>query len=81
MLNWGVAEDASGLHVFTGSVPIPCDQQGADFARFGPIPIPYRFAMGILAVDIVTPPPRRPSEDDPRLIGVNFTRAALEREG
>jgi hypothetical protein len=34
---------------------------------------------GVLNVDIVTPAPRRASDQDPRRIGVNFTRCLLER--
>jgi hypothetical protein len=36
-------------------------------------------ACGVLNIDVVTPPARRASDQDPRRIGVNFTRCLLER--
>jgi hypothetical protein len=77
--DWGVAEDARALRVFIQGKPAPCDEHGHNFGCFGPVTVARLEAGGVLTVDVVTPPPRRASDDDPRKIGVNFTTCVLER--
>jgi hypothetical protein len=77
--DWGVARDASALRVFLQGKPARCDEHGHNFGYFGPVAISKLEAGGVLTVDVVTPAPRRASDDDPRRIGVNFTTCMLER--
>jgi hypothetical protein len=79
VFNWGVAADASEVRVFVDGRPLASDQHGPGGARFGKFTIAPQEAPGVLTVDIITPPTRRASEDDPRRIGVNFSRCILER--
>jgi hypothetical protein len=79
VMNWGAAKTARDLQVFVQGKPTPCVEHGEYFGCFGPIAVPGIEACGVLNVDIVTPSPRRASDQDPRRIGVNFTRCVLER--
>jgi hypothetical protein len=79
VFDWGVAGDARDLQVFMQGKPAPCNEYGDRFGWFGPIAVPRMAAGGVLNVDIVTPAARRASDEDPRRIGVNFTRCLLER--
>ena len=79
VFDWGIAGDARDLQVFMQGKPAPCNEYGDRFGWFGPIAVPRMAASGVLNVDVVTPAPRRASDQDPRRIGVNFTRCLLER--
>jgi hypothetical protein len=79
VLNWGIARNAATLRLFVQNLPVSCIQQGAHFARFGPIEVRPCDAKGFLSVDIVTPVPQPTSQADPRHIGVNISGCVLER--
>ncbi len=79
VFDWGVAAEDAGLRVFVQGTPVRCDIRGPSGARFGPIDIARQDAASVLTVDLVTPPPRRASSDDPRRIGINLSRCVLER--
>jgi hypothetical protein len=79
VFDWGVAADAGTLRVFVQGTAVRCADYGPDGARFGPIDIARQDAASVLTVDLVTPPPRRASGDDPRRVGINLSRCVLER--
>jgi len=79
VFNWGVAANASEIRVFVDGRALASDQHGPGGARFGSFTVAAQDAPGVLTVDVITPPTRRASEDDPRRIGVNFSRCILER--
>ena len=79
VFDWGVAEDANALRVFIQGKPARCNEHGHNFGCFGPVAVSKLEACSVLTVDVVTPPPRRASDEDPRKIGVNFTSCMLER--
>lgn len=79
VLDWGVASDHSDLSAYAFGKELVREPMGATSVRFGPVAIPLEKISGRLVVDISMPPPRRASNQDPRRIGVNFCRVALER--
>jgi hypothetical protein len=72
VFNWGVVQTVDQIRVAAQGQQILCVKEGVYFASFAPVTIPYWDAQGTLAVDIVTPAPRRTSSEDPRLIGISF---------
>jgi len=79
ILSWASANDARDLTVFADGQrlePVDTPGRGATYADFRPADAPP-----LVRIDIVTPPPRRASPDDPRMIGINLTRIGLFRVG
>ncbi len=79
IMAWGSAARPRDLTVFADGQrldPVPVRGRGATYADFH-----VADALPLVRIDIVTPPTRRASEDDPRLIGINLTRVGLLRVG
>jgi hypothetical protein len=79
VLAWGSAAGPRDLTVFADGQrldPVPMRGRGATYADFH-----VADARPLVRIDIVTPPTRRASEDDPRLIGINLTQVGLFRVG
>jgi hypothetical protein len=79
VLDWGVADAPDALQVFWRGRRLREVYRDGVGASFDGIEVSGPELEGRLLIEMLTPHPRRASENDPRQIGVNCLRATLER--
>jgi hypothetical protein len=78
VIAWGTVRDPTALEARIDGAPLAFEHADGASIRFRPVRIPPAAATDRIRIDLVTPPPRRASADDPRAIGIGIAGAVLE---
>lgn len=77
VFNWGAAGSASDLRVLHDGRKLRLLDAGEGHAAYAGITLADDAPPAPLAIELVTPPPRRASDWDSRRLGINLTRCVL----